>query len=188
MVDIVCGSHIVCEVEQIVDGCVNILAGDVLGAELIDTSGTSRLDSVEVAAALFHNGKENGSGDLLANAAIEELVADDLFGPAGVVREYLDNFAVVKIDRNLVYCRVFDLESFLGSYNVTFLKEELAADGAYYGSSKTAVCDSLGDSKLLVELVTSNGSDVVSLCIKEEVVRLNSSRFLRDVPLMPSSA
>ena len=177
MVDIVGGSNIVSEVKQIVDGCKNILAGDVLGAKLVDASGTSRLDSIKVASALFHNRKKNGSGNLLANAAIEKLVADDLFGPAGVVREYLDNFAVVKIDRNLVYCRVFDLESFLGSYNVAFLEEELAADGANYGRSKTAVCDSLGDSKLLVELVTSNGSDVVSLCIKEEVVDKGKSRI-----------
>ena len=53
---------------------------------------------------------------------------------------------------------------------MAFLEEELAADGAYYGSSKTAVCDSLGDSKLLIELIASDGIYVVSSGIKEEIV------------------
>ena len=85
MVDIVCGTDIVYKTEHIVYGSKYIVVSDVLGAKLGDARLYLGFYSVHIAAALLHDGEQHGRAHLFANAAVMQIVADQLFGPAGIV-------------------------------------------------------------------------------------------------------
>ena len=170
MVYIIGSTYVVGKSEHIVYGSKNIVMSDVLGADLGDPRLYLRLYRVDIAAALLHYGKENGRACLLADAAVIQIVAYELFGPAGVVGEYLDVHAVVKHKSDLVDSRILDRLCILGAEHLARLVKHLAREGVHDIGGNAMVCNAGADGELFIKFVASYGRYVIFLGIKEIII------------------
>ena len=184
VVDIVKVADTVRKTDQIVNGCENIILGNMLGAKLVNALLCLCLDGVDIAAALLQNLTEHGGSDLFVDAAVAQVKAEQVLGFGGVVGEDLDRDAVVEGKRDLIDTVLLNLARHLAGQRDACLADKLAREGVDGGFSQLVPDNASGDIQLLIIFIAADRREVVALGVKEQVVdeqlrALHQRRFAR---------
>ena len=167
MVDIVLLADTHGEVVYIVDCCENIVGNYVLGNEFfgVGFDGFQKL----VAAVLLHELGEHTESYLLVYSQSALIAGHEVGKLDHAVGEY-NNFFSVDIEYCSVYADLFKLLSLLSCENIAGRSENFTCSRIDNGLSQLFAAETLPDGQLLVELVSSDHGEVISLGIKEKSV------------------
>ena len=188
VVDIIDISHALTEVYEIAYACKNIVNGDVLRNKLVRSCTKSSLDFF-LAVVLVENVTKNRGSNTLVDAELQRVdiavafvfkVRLDIYR---TVSYYLDN-AFFGFEKDFHYTGLFDLLTEVGSNNGAFFRDDLACERVDDRSCELVTYYTVCNTELFVELVSSEAGEVISLCIKEQIVevsfrRLNCGRLTR---------
>ena len=158
MVDIVGRAYTVGEVEQVVDGCEDIVLGYMLGSKkvhlllnrLLDEE-LARLARKTLGICLGDDSLKLLVANLLAclDSAIGEIVAKNELGTDGVVAEDLDDLARLKLNVNRVDKAVLDSLCKLSCDSGSVLCDDLTGELVNYGGRESKALYSCGKRDLL---------------------------------------
>ena len=193
MIDIVIMTDAVLQMHVIVDGCENIILGNMLGAKLMDTLLCLCLDGVHITAALLQDLAEHDGSHLFVDAAVAQIKAEQVLGLGGVVGEDLDRDAVVEGKRDLIDTVLLNLARHLAGQRDACLADKLAREGVDGGFSQLVPDNASGDIQLLIIFIAADRREVVALGVKEQVVdeqlrALHQRRFARTELLVSASS
>ena len=173
VVDIVDSADPVGETDQVVDRGVDILFGDVLGRQLEAAAGRLLEHALLVLGAALDSLEDLGKDretDLLADAAVGEVVAEHPLGANGVVREDLDRSSLFVVNADRGDARLLDRGRKFGGEQGLFLGDDFARHGADRRFRETEADDALAERHFLIEFIASDRSEVVALGVEEGVV------------------
>ena len=179
MVDIIRSTDAVAKAEQIVDRSEYIFLGDVLGSKLCNSLTNLVLDEIHTGIAnktvIICSGDDlikNRVSYLLAglNATVGKVVSENELGANGIIGKYFYFFTFLGLEKNLVYKAVLNSVCNIAVDEGSLFSNDFTGGGVNDCSGKSLVFNSSCKRKLLVVLISSNGSKVISLGIEEEVV------------------
>ena len=149
----------------------------MLRAELGDPALRFGLDCLDVVAALLFDLEHDGQTRALVDAAVLEVVSEDGFRLDRSVGEHLDLAFAVNEQSDFVDAEPLDLHRvFLGEDRAR-LAEDLSGDRGDRGSGEGMAGYSLAESDFLVEFMSSDGSEVVTFGIEEQIVHQDLGGF-----------
>ena len=123
-----------------------------------------------LALCLLHDLEKHVGADLLVDARLGEVVAENIGGVNRHVGEHLDLGSVLKTDVNLVDAGALNLARILFGYLSSVLKHDLAGNGAYRGTRQRLSEYTVCDGKLFIVFVPADGGEIVTLWIEEQIV------------------
>ena len=181
MVDIIDISHALTEVYEIAYACKNIVNGDVLRNKLVRSCTKSSLNFFLAVVLVEDVAKDRGSNTLV-DAELQRVdiavafvfkVRLDIYR---TVSYYLDN-AFFGFEKDFHYTGLFDLLTEVGSNNGAFFRDDLACERVDDRSCELVTYYTVCNTELFVELVSSEAGEVISLCIKEQIVEVSFRRL-----------
>ena len=176
VVDVVLAADAVGKADEVVDGGVDVLTGDVL----LDEVRLSLLERGDDIGLLLISGKdlgENVDAHALTDARGGGVELNDLRQIHGSVGEDVDDLTVVGKDVDGADGSRLEFFDRLGVEDGALFEHDLTGEGADGVEREFITLDALGKREFLVELVAADGRDVVAARVEEHIVEKDLGTF-----------
>ena len=178
VVDVVNVADVMGQVQQIADGCQNVVSSEALGTKVCQAILDFCLDGVDITLASFHNGLECGNVNLFANAAILEVFTQNVERINGVVTDNLYGVAIIQGENNGVNTCLLDGERQFGGDDRACLENNFTREGANNILCQAMVCDAVANCHLFIKFITTYRCDVIASGVKEVVIEQGTCSVL----------
>ncbi|CCY17027.1 uncharacterized protein BN782_00856 [Eubacterium sp. CAG:786] len=175
MVDIVNDADLLAQVEEVAYGREYIFNSDVSGDKLLSAGLDKARQLFLVACRCLEDIAEDCETDVLVyaeslNVHVAGVNPDVHHAVAGNADDSV--LALWVVNCNVDNACILYFKSLLAGDDVALVREYLTSHRSDDGFCYLSAVNSVGDSKLLVVLVTSKSGEVVSLCVEELVVEV----------------